>query len=466
MGHEESEYKKVEKIIRKADERRYWPTPVLDKHQWEIRQILNQHFLIDGWVLLAGIGLSTFINPAGHRRYRDILQTSVLFAVITEPPRSTAVLLVVEPGDSGLESFLETEGIRWIYYSTLLSAVEFSEQVISILHQQSLSQIGERKPINSAELEVTRALLDESLFEFERHESQLSPNGESRRMWEDSPAILHEVALQRVRPHFRSELDETAERMILQSSVDLLIHGRGRFNRPLLAIEIDGKHHENPESKIKDKAKEKALNSFGIPLIRIAPREADFWNFYRNPKDRQRKKLFSKLLTSIAQAVSFQVMSSIHDQLEVNDARLQLHFRENKLAQTMFGREYVDLADEQRTAVNFSMAATALDDDYHMTVGLSNFERSRELEDLNERRSWPKELVSFAPEPVIFSNTDSGLWAETTFTFEATSTNIATPRIRLMRTERFDDELMRETISVCLIEATAEAVREQMRVIR
>jgi hypothetical protein len=468
MAHGKDEYKKVAEIfVRKIDERKYWPTPVLNSHQWEIYQLLRQHFQKDNWDVLAGVALSTFINPVGHSRWLDILETSVLFAVITETPDASAILLILEPANPNIESFLEMEGIRWIRYAALLSATEFSEQVISsVQQQQSLPPISERKPINTAEFQVTKALLADSVLDLERYESQLPLTEECRTwLWKESPTILHGVALHRIRPNLKVTLDQLAERMIRQSSVDILIHGRGTDNRPLLAVEVDGKPHEKPDQKIKDKAKERVLESFGIPLIRIAPHEADFWLYYRNPtaNDRQRKQRFSELLTSIVVAVSLEVMSSVSMQLEINDARLKLHFREDKLTQTLFGRDYSDLTEQQKETVNFSMAATSLDEDYHTAVGLNNFERARALEEINDRKRWPEELLLFTPEPVIFGNNDLGRWAETTFKSEAMSLKIKTPSVRLMLTDRFDDELIQERISVCLIEAIAGAVREAIR---
>ena len=46
------------------------------------------------------------------------------------------------------------------------------------------------------------------------------------------------------------------------------------INKPVLAIEVDGKTHDLAEQKIRDGMKEEILDYMGIPLLRISSKVA------------------------------------------------------------------------------------------------------------------------------------------------------------------------------------------------
>ena len=53
------------------------------------------------------------------------------------------------------------------------------------------------------------------------------------------------------------------------SHIDFSIYSES-INKPLLAIEVDGKTHQYQEQKIRDEKKEKVLAHMNIPLLRIS----------------------------------------------------------------------------------------------------------------------------------------------------------------------------------------------------
>lgn len=55
--------------------------------------------------------------------------------------------------------------------------------------------------------------------------------------------------------------------------VDFIIYD-ARINKPVLAIEVDGKYHKDKKQKIRDEMKDKALNHMNIKVLRISSKEA------------------------------------------------------------------------------------------------------------------------------------------------------------------------------------------------
>ena len=83
--------------------------------------------------------------------------------------------------------------------------------------------------------------------------------------------------------------NEDLKRFVLNNShLDFAIYSDS-INKPLLAIEVDGKYHNNEEQKQRDEKKEKILNYMNIPLLRVSSKVA------RNTKEFE-EKLEEKLI--------------------------------------------------------------------------------------------------------------------------------------------------------------------------
>lgn len=454
--------KRVAKLVREMDARQFTPTPVLNEHQWKVHYLLKRNLQNDHLDVLVGVGLSGFVDPSGHPRYIDVLENSVLFAVVTEPPKCSVVLLILDCNDQVIETILKEQGIKSIRYAPLISAEEFSAQVTSFIPTlDTVNKVG-RTPINLSELSVRKLIVRDSLLDLERHKDlHLIANDDEDFLW--SNTILHEVALHRLAPKFQFKFDDLEQRMIRQSSVDLLVHGReGQGNLPLVAVEYDGRDHSKPEQQAKDQAKDRILDRFGIPLIRIGLFELDFSN--AGLDKRQERRRYAQLLSSLIHYVMCRVQSSFIDQLEESEARREFHSRENQLSKSMFGRDYLDLTTTQQEEIYMSMMRTDLDWDYDITTKMQDYDEERDLEDIKQLQTWPQDLLPYSKAPIIFTD-DSGVrWAETTLTLGSRSIHLETPKVRVAVPRRFkEDAHMRGWIDVGLIENVADRIREHIR---
>lgn len=456
--------KQVAKLVREMDARQFTPTPVLNEHQWKVHYLLKRSLQNDHFEVLVGVCLSAFVNPSGHSRYVDVLENSALFAVVTEPPRCSVVLLILDRNAQVIETILEEQGIKSIRYAPLIGAEEFSAQVTSLIPTLDTVNKAGTTPINFSELSVRKLIVRDSLLDLDRHKDlQLIAKDDDDLLWSSSNTILHEVALHRLAPKFPLKFDALELRMIRQSSLDLVVHGReGQGNLPLVAVEYDGPEHSKPKQLANDQAKDRILDKFGIPLIRIGLFELDFSNAGLDKRQEQRR--YAQLLSSIIHHVMCRVQSSFIDQLEESDARREFHSRENELSKSMFGRHYLDLTKTQQEEIYMSMAITQLDWDYDLTTKMQVYYEQRDLEDTKQSQLWPEDLVSYSKAPVFFTEDDGVRWAQATLTLGSKSIHIKTPRVRIALSHRFEeDDLMRGRIDVCLIENVADTIREYIR---
>lgn len=275
----------AQRAIRETRFSDFLPSAVLSERQWEIDYRLRQDLSSKGWVILAGSALSAFFDPNSHRGLdRDLVfNSSVLFSVLSVPPEGEAVLMVIEPGHALLEDFLTRQQVAWLHDAPHLQAREFSDAITQKVIAGKLPTIGERRPIRTSELQVANELVQQTCIELERNAEaarliSASPNGVTAKDLADmSPRLLHEVSLMRLMPRRRPRLTDDQMQIARTSPIDILVHGRTDNNRPLLAIEIDGPGHLEPDQAAKDRRKDAVLTSIQLPLIRITQTEADFW---------------------------------------------------------------------------------------------------------------------------------------------------------------------------------------------
>ena len=65
------------------------------------------------------------------------------------------------------------------------------------------------------------------------------------------------------------DANEELKRFVLSNShLDFAIYSKN-INKPILAIEVDGKNHQFEEQKKRDEKKEKILKYMDIPLLRV-----------------------------------------------------------------------------------------------------------------------------------------------------------------------------------------------------
>jgi hypothetical protein len=474
------EMRKMENTVRDTSASEFMATPVLDENQWEIDRLVRNKLPAARWNLFAGICLSAFFDPYKKEHLerpkedRDLIfRSSVLFTVATGQPHCKAVLMVIETGQLKLEAFLDREEAYWLRYTPLLSPSEFSEQVINALEQGEKLQIGQREKVNGSEFRVWRGMKNHGLFELEKdpemqslHNKKDLSEGRLRNLTASTNRLLQEVAIHRLMPKWAPSMSPAAEAISQNSSVDILVHSRGKVSRPLLAIEVDGSvHGKNLEKIANDRAKDEVMDAFRIPLIRITESDGDFWHTGRHQPRGGFEKLarFTRLISKVATHISFQVQ--IEDQLAVEeDATKKLYQKqEEKIANSIFGTAYRNLDTSQKTIVYQSSVSLTELDEYEMLSDEFNFHRAREIEETKLLCKWPDDLAMDSTEPEIVGDPLSGLSARTVLTLPGSApVKIETPSIRVSG-KSLDEEVLSLNLKRCLIEDLVGDVRARLR---
>lgn len=469
----------MEQTVRDTAAREFLATPVLDENQWEIDRLVRNKLPAARWNLFAGTCLSAFFNPE-EQKYLDrrngdrdlIYRSSILFTVTTGQPFCRAVLMVIESGQPKLEAFLGREQVRWLRYAPLVSPGEFAEQVTDAVEQSDKSKIGQREPVNASERKVWLGLKNNGLFELENSFQIQSLYGKKtdsddylRAVTNYTNRLLQEVALHRLRPKWAPLMSEAAENISQKSSVDILVHSRGKVSRPLLAIEVDGPIHKEARQIRKDRAKDEVMTAFRIPLIRISKSDADFWHTGRLQPQGGYEKLtrFTKLIVTIANHISFQVQ--IEDQFVVeNDTAKKLYQKlEEKIAKSIFGEPYVNLDSVQREKVYEFLIASPELNDYEMVRSVFNFHKESNIAETELACKWPDDLAMDAVEPEIVGDPLSGLSAWTVLTLPGSAPlKIETPSIRVSG-KSLDEKVLSLNLKRCLIEDLVGEVRTRLR---
>lgn len=473
------EMRRVEQIYRTMTADEFMASPVLDEKQWEIDRLVRQRLSAKEWNLFAGVCLSAFFDPLtekysnGRKGDRDlVLTSSILFAVATVQPFCRAVLMVIESGQPRLEAFLDREEARWIRYAPLLNPSEFAEQMVAAVEHGDQIQIGQREKVNASELQVWRGLINGGLYELEKNPEILeqfkrkaSANDYSRALTGGTSRLLQEVALDRLRPVHALSLSKAADHISNTSSLDILVHSRGKAGRPLLGIEVDGSSHNNPQQIAKDRAKDEVMDAFRIPLIRITQSDADFWpERGLQPKGGYEKLArFTRLIVSVANHISFQVQ--IEDQLAVeqNLAGKLLNQLEEKLAKSNFGTAYVNLDSNQRDVIYESSVVSPESQAYELVADAFEHHKKINRKETELACLWPLELKAIAAEPQIFGHFSSGLTAQTLLNLPGCEPmELKTPSVRISA-NHLDEASLLLNLQRCLVEDLADEVRVRLR---
>ena len=448
----------------------YMATPVLDERQWEIDLLLRKRLSTDKWTIFVGVGLSAFFDPelqrAGGSQYRDLMyRASALFVIATGVPEAVAKFMVIESGQPQLEKFLDFANVAWTRYPPLLETEEFVEQITAAIAAGSRANIGERCKVNRSEHQAARELMSGTLIEYDRHLND-DTSLAARRDWaQDTPRLLHEVALHRLRPKRLVQLSPRAEHILQTSSLDFLLHSRGVRNQPLFAIEIDGGVHTDPMQMRKDRAKDEVMRALGIPLCRITPADADYWRRIdsQSHESRQRLMRFSRLISAVAISVFYQGLTQAQDMLSVDLADKAIHRMQEKLARSIFGVDFVDLVGIQRSVVRETCLGSAEFQEADMAWRIADHHIGRQIDEAAADRRWPNDLLTVSTQPQFVGNLASGMTAQTTLTMVGSpAETISAPAIRFVA-DRLEPRLMSVSMEVNLIRSLEEIVRVRIR---
>lgn len=455
---------RIEDKVRRTSVREVMANAIMSDRQWSIFIRLKRELATRGLTILAGVPLTAIIDPKLYRFPDALWRSSVLFAVVTKAPRGAVRLLVLDTKEIGMEQCLDRLKIQHIPYNALLNEVDFAKNVLDEIDFQFQSSISAKYLINPSENDVADSLRSGVLsIEFEQWLINKQANeGLIRDFENNSIKLLHEVALHRICTSdlIRSSLTSDEDHIRVTSSVDILLHSPPPLNLPLLAIEFDGPHHDDSRQHRKDLLKNSVLAHYRIPLIRISHADAAFGNLLRYGKT-DWHRLYVEGLTALVGAVLF--LKKFEDDFAVRADRTKraLHNLEDRLSQSIFGKPFVELNNDQRKRVNELTLSSKELEDCEYEESLFDFELNQFME--WNKIQWPIELIQYSSCPEIHGDGLTGFFA----TFKVKIPNkeyleITLPRI-LVQAKSLDGEILKACVRARLIQIAADFVRQIIR---
>lgn len=457
---------RVEDEVRKTNVREFMPSSVMSDRQWSTFIELKRELATRGLTMLAGVPLTAIIDPRLYPMSDALWRSSVLFAVVTMAPRGAVRLLVLDTAEESMERFLDRLEVPHIAYNALLNDENFAKVILDIIDFQFQSCASARSLINYSENDVAESLRNGvRIIEYERLCGNAPEKSEIRWHFDsESMKLLQEVSLHRF---CTSELiggvltpDEDHIRMT--SSVDILVHAPPPLSQPLLAVEFDGPHHDDPKKQRKDRLKDAVLAHYGIPLIRVSYAEAAFGNLLRNGKTNWHR-LYVQGLNALVGTVVWQTNFESDFAIRAGKADKALHILEDHLAASLFGKPYVELNVDQRRRVDDSTLCSMEEEECRLENSLYNHERDKALERAREEIEWPNELIQYALCPEIHGDQLTGFWAA----FKVNIPNkeyheITLPKIWI-QAKNLDEELLKARVTADLIQIASDLVRQVIR---
>lgn len=452
---------------RKTNVREYMAKSVLSDRQWSVFIYLKRELASRRLTILAGVPLTAIIDPRKFPQPEDVLwRSSVLFAVVTMAPHGAVRLLVLDSVNDDMERCLDKLEVPYLNYSAILNDGEFSKIILDEIDFQFQSSASAKSLINHSENDVAESLRKNvRIIEYERLLDRQPTKQELRRHFEvSSMKLLQEVALHRFcADGLIGDLltpDEQHIRAI--SSVDILIHAPPPLNQPLLALEFDGPHHDNPNQQRKDRLKDAVLVHYGIPLIRISYLDAAFGDQFRNGKS-DLHRLYVEGLTELVGTVVWQKQFEDEFAIRADNKAKALHILEDHLARSLFGKPYVELNDEQQKQVDDSTFCSKEEEECRFENSLYHYERDKAIERANEESDWPIDILQYAARPTIHFDQFDRFGAEFTVNIPSgKSLKVTLPKI-WVQAKDLDADLLKVRVTSDLLQISADWIRQLIR---
>jgi len=457
---------RIEDEARKTNVREYMANSVMSDRQWSIFIELKRELATRGLAILAGVPLTAIIDPRLYQMPDVLWSSSVLFAVVTTAPRGAVRLLVLDTAEEAMERCLDRLEVQHIAYNALLNDEGFAKVILDEIDFQFQSSTSAKSLVNHSENDVAESLRKgvriierERLFVGNPAKQEMLRHFENRSM-----KLLHEVALHRICTGdlVGSLLTSDEDHIRMTSSVDILVHAPPPLSQPLLAVEFDGPHHDDPKQQRKDRLKDAVLAQFGIPLIRISHADAAFGNLFRYGKT-DWHRLYVQGLTRLVSSLVWQTQFEANFAIDTDKADKALHNLEDHLAGSLFGKPYVELSDDQQRRVDDSTFCSKEEEECRWENLRYNDHRDMAMDRAKEETEWPKELLQYSTCPAIFGDQLSGFWAA----FKVNMPNrecleVTLPKI-WVQAKTLDDELLKARVTADLIQIATDLVRQVIR---
>lgn len=457
---------KYQELNRSRDISEYLASPILSDQQWSIYIKLKRELASRKMTVLVGVPLTAIIDPKRHKLGDSLWRSSVLFAVITMSPRGMVRLLVSDTVNAEMEQCLDKLQVAHIPYNHFLNEQDFVKVVLDEIDFQFANSVSAKQLINKSEGDVAESLRKDVLsIEYERLFDKDPLEDDIRNYSElSSLKLLQEVALHRIcnTNLIGSVLSPEEEHIRRTSSVDFLVHAPPPLGQPLLAMEFDGKHHDDPRQQKKDQLKNAVLERYRLPLIRISYTDAAFGSHNKQEK-REQHNLFVKGLCHLVNVVLGQKQLEFEFLKREDAAQKKLNRLEDDIAKSSFGKSYVHLNDEQQRQVAFSTMAFKEDEELQEERSLYGYLREQTIERANEMAEWPKSMEQYAEMPLICGDQRNGFWAEFTVKFpngQVQKFNL--PKIWI-QIRNFDEELFMVRIKGALNQMSADFIQRMIR---
>jgi hypothetical protein len=457
---------RIEGEVRKTNVREYMASSVMSDRQWSIFIELKRELATRGLTILAGVPLTAIIDPRLCSMPDALWRSSVLFAIVTMPPRGAVRILVLDDDNAEMERCLDRLEVQHIAYNSLLNDSEFAKVILDEIDFQFQSFASAKSLINRSENDVAESLRNGVwIIEYERLFVDEPAKQEMRRHFEsESMKLLHEVALHRICTSdlIGGLLTYDEDQIRTTSSVDILVHAPPPLSQPLLAVEFDGPHHDDPEKQRKDRLKDAVLAHYGIPLIRIAYADAAFGNLSRDGKTDLHRR-YVEGLTELVGTVVWQTQFEADFAIRADKANKALHTLEDHLAVSQFGKPYVELNVDQRQRVDGSTFCSKEEEECRFENSLYNYERDKAMESAKEEAAWPKELLQYSSCPEIHGDKLTGF--STTFKVDIPNQKcleVTLPKI-WVQAKSLDDELLKARVTSDLLQIAADLIRQVIR---
>jgi hypothetical protein len=457
---------RMENEDRKINVREYMASSVMSAQQWETFIDLKRELSTRHLTILAGVPLTAIVDPYKHSLPDSLWRSSVLFAVVTLVPYGAVRLLVLDAISNEMERCLDNLRVPHVAYNVLLPVQEFEKIVTDEIDFQFQAASNAKSLVNRSENDVAESLRRnvrvieyEHMFANDLSKLEMHRHFESRSM-----KLLQEVALHRFCKSglIGGLLSLDQEHIRDTSSVDILVHAPPPLNQPLLALEFDGPHHDDPRKHGKDRLKDAVLEHYGIPLIRVSYKDASYGNLSR-PGKAELHNLFDEGLTDLVGAIVWQKHFEDESAIRMDPVERRLFELEDQVAHSLFGKPHSYLNNTQRRRVETATFGSEQHGAWLDENSLSDYEWDKAMERAKEGSCWSEDLLPYSACPEIFGDTASGFWAEFSVSIQSVQVQeVALPRVWI-QAKGLDETLLHARVVSVLHQISAEVIRMIVR---
>lgn len=304
-------------------------------------------------VVLAGVQLGSTVelNKDWPEDRQTLWRTSVADFVLTDPLKGRAQVVVLPAGSAPwMQNWIAEQGVECMVRDPAWSPQAMANVVWSSLPAQGATRSTKRTLSQSVTADWTREVLgilptalarDGFISPGQLRSEDRTPGLVLRYMESQHWYLLEEVALQRL-VDTENAASPDAQWCARNLNLDmLLVHlDPERGSWPLVAIEFDGKHHDDPGQRSKDFKKNVILQKLGVTLLRV--------NYRQMPEPHRFDAAASEPLRRVVAALAVRARQRLIERQEASEHALHRIPTLDSLARATYGKSWVDLDDDDK----------------------------------------------------------------------------------------------------------------------